>query len=75
MKAKNRQKYYLQLHVHTRTPVSKFNCNFVLFNSEHKTSVLQMGSQNSKRKKWLTMKKYLDETILEPTICIIHLFQ
>jgi len=51
MKAKNRQKYYikyvviiilylnLQFHVHKRTPVSKCNYYFVLFNSENKTSV------------------------------------
>lgn len=62
MKAKNRQKYYikyvviiilylnLQFHVHKRTPVSKCNYNFVLLNAEHKTSVLQITSQTSKRK-------------------------
>jgi hypothetical protein len=43
----------------------------VLFHSEQKTIVLWMISYLPK-KTWWTFKMYLNETILEPTICIIH---
>lgn len=60
MKAKNRQYYRkyvvililclnLQFEVHERTPVSKCKYNFVLLNSEQKTTVFWMISYLPKK--------------------------